>query len=87
MAKVDVSVLIVDDQRLIREGISSLLDLQDGVTVVGTAVNGQEALTKAQGLQPNVVLMDVRMPVMDGITATAQLKQMLPHRCHQSGNW
>ncbi|MBE2223119.1 MAG: response regulator transcription factor [Anaerolineae bacterium] len=76
--KGDVSVLIVDDQRLIREGISSLLALQDGVIVVGTAVNGQEAITKAERLQPNVVLMDVRMPVMDGITATVQIKQLLP---------
>ena len=78
MAKNDVSVLIVDDQRLIREGISSLLTLQEGVTVVGTAVNGQEAIAKAETLQPDVVLMDVRMPVMDGITATALLKQTRP---------
>jgi DNA-binding NarL/FixJ family response regulator len=78
MAKDDVSVLIVDDQRLIREGISSLLSIQDGVTVVGTAVNGQEAIVKAESLQPDVVLMDVRMPVMDGIAATALLKQKLP---------
>ena len=74
----DVTVLIVDDQRLIREGISSLLDIQEGVSVVGTAVNGQEAIAKAATLQPDVVLMDVRMPVMDGITATAQLKQTQP---------
>lgn len=78
MAKDDVSVLIVDDQRLIREGISSLLTIQDGVVVVGTAVNGQEAILKAESLQPDVVLMDVRMPVMDGIAATALLKQKLP---------
>jgi DNA-binding NarL/FixJ family response regulator len=76
--KAEVTVLIVDDQRLIREGISSLLDLQDGVSVVGTAVNGQEAIAKVATLQPNVVLMDVRMPVMDGIAATAQLKQTQP---------
>jgi len=73
--KDDVAVLIVDDQRLIREGISSLLDIQDGVSVVGTAVNGQEAIDKVEVLQPDVVLMDVRMPVMDGIAATAHLKQ------------
>ena len=73
--KDDVAVLIVDDQRLIREGISSLLDIQDGVSVVGTAVNGQEAIDKVEVLQPDVVLMDVRMPVMDGIAATAYLKQ------------
>ena len=74
----DVMVLIVDDQRLIREGISSLLALQDGISVVGTAVNGQEAIHKAKTLQPDVVLMDVRMPVMDGIAATSQLKQTQP---------
>ena len=74
----DVTVLIVDDQRLIREGISSLLDIQEGVSVVGTAVNGQEAITKVATLQPDVVLMDVRMPVLDGIAATAQLKQTQP---------
>ena len=76
--KAEVTVLIVDDQRLIREGISSLLDIQDGVSVVGTAVNGQEAITKAAALQPDVVLMDVRMPVLDGIAATAQIKQTQP---------
>ncbi|MFO7680152.1 MAG: response regulator transcription factor [Chloroflexota bacterium] len=74
----DVTVLIVDDQRLIREGISSLLALQEGVVVVGTAVNGQEAIAKAEAVQPDVVLMDVRMPVMDGISATALIKQRLP---------
>lgn len=74
----DVAVLIVDDQRLIREGISSLLEIQNGISVVGTAVNGQEAIDKAKTLQPDVVLMDVRMPVMDGIVATAHLKQTQP---------
>ena len=78
MANGEVSVLIVDDQRLIREGISSLLDIQDGVLVVGTAVNGQDAIAKAETLRPDVVLMDVRMPVMDGIAATAHLKQTQP---------
>jgi DNA-binding NarL/FixJ family response regulator len=70
-----VRVLIVDDQRLLREGIASLLSLQGGVEVVGTAANGQEALDKVQKLQPDVVLMDVRMPVMDGVEATARLKR------------
>ncbi len=74
----DVTVLIVDDQRLIREGISSLLEIQEGVSVVGTAVNGREAIDKAKILQPDVILMDVRMPVMDGIAATAHLKQTQP---------
>jgi DNA-binding NarL/FixJ family response regulator len=74
----DVTVLVVDDQRLIREGIASLLDIQEGVTVVGTAVNGQEAIEKAVALSPEVILMDVRMPVMDGIAATVRVRQELP---------
>ena len=74
----DVTVLVVDDQRLIREGIASLLDIQEGIAIVGTAVHGQEAIEKAHELSPDVVLMDVRMPVMDGIAATAQISQELP---------
>jgi DNA-binding NarL/FixJ family response regulator len=74
----DITVLVVDDQRLIREGIASLLDIQAGVRVVGTAVDGQEALSRAAELNPDVVLMDVRMPVLDGISATERLKQQRP---------
>jgi DNA-binding NarL/FixJ family response regulator len=73
-----VRVLVVDDQRLMREGIASLLDIQPGLQVVGTAGNGQEALAQAAALEPDVVLMDVRMPVMDGVTAAAALKQQRP---------
>ncbi|GHO90944.1 DNA-binding response regulator [Reticulibacter mediterranei] len=71
--KCTVHVLVVDDQQLIREGIASLLGIQDGVHVVGTAANGQEAVEKALALSPDVVLMDVRMPVMDGVQATARI--------------
>lgn len=78
MAGGEVRVLVVDDQRLIREGISSLLALQDGVVVVGTAVDGQDAIAKAETLQPDVILMDVRMPLLDGIGATAAIKQFMP---------
>ena len=73
-----VTVLVVDDQRLVREGIASLLNIQEGVSVVGQAVNGQEAVEKAMVLRPNVILMDVRMPIMDGIEATAQIHRQLP---------
>jgi DNA-binding NarL/FixJ family response regulator len=75
----DITVLVVDDQRLVREGISSLLDIQDGVTVLGTAVDGLEAVEKAIELSPDIVLMDVRMPIMDGIAATRQIRQQLPN--------
>ena len=73
-----VTVLVVDDQRLVREGIASLLNIQEGISVVGQAVNGQEAIEKALALCPDVILMDVRMPVMDGIVATAQIHRQLP---------
>jgi len=73
-----VRVLVVDDQRLMRDGIASLLDDQEGVEVVGTAGNGQEAIERALELQPDVVLMDVRMPVMDGVIATEQVRRRLP---------
>ena len=74
----NVRVLVVDDQRLIREGIASLLSIQEGIEVVGTAEDGQEAIDQALALLPDVILMDVRMPVMDGVTATAALARELP---------
>lgn len=73
-----VKVLVVDDQQLMRDGISSLLSIQDGIEVIGTAVNGQEAIEQALALTPDVILMDVRMPVMNGITATEHVRRQLP---------
>jgi DNA-binding NarL/FixJ family response regulator len=73
-----VRVLVVDDQRLMRDGIASLLEMQDAIEVVGTASNGQEAIEKAASLCPDVILMDVRMPVMDGVEATRQVCRQLP---------
>src|SRR6516225_3066450 len=73
-----VRVLVVDDQRLMRDGITSLLGMQDAIEVVGTASNGQEAIERAVSLCPDVILMDVRMPVMDGVVATRQVSRQLP---------
>jgi DNA-binding NarL/FixJ family response regulator len=73
-----IRVLVVDDQQLMRDGLASLLDIQPGIEIVGTAANGQEAVQQAQRLSPDIILMDVRMPVMDGITATRQVRQQLP---------
>lgn len=73
-----VSVLIVDDQRLVREGVASLLEIQEGVEVIGTAVDGNQAVQFALDNKPDVILMDVRMPIMDGIAATQQIKRQLP---------
>lgn len=73
-----IRVLIADDQRLIREGISSLLDIQPGLSVVGIASDGREAVDSATELTPDVVLMDVRMPVLDGVAATAEVLRAVP---------
>jgi len=73
-----IKVLVVDDQRLIREGIASLLDLQDGITVVGMAANGKEAIERTLELAPDLVLMDVRMPELDGVAAVAVLRRAAP---------
>ena len=73
-----IRVLVVDDQQLIREGIASLLAIQDGIEVVGTANDGREAVEQAVALQPDVVLMDIRMPVMDGVAAVTALRQRQP---------
>ena len=74
----DVRVLVVDDQQLIRDGIASMLDVQTGISVVGTAKNGQDAIEQSIRLAPDVVLMDIHMPVMDGIAATENLRRELP---------
>lgn len=76
-----VRVLVVDDQQLVRDGIASLLRVQDGIVVVGTATNGQEALEQALTRQPDVILMDVRMPIMDGVEATLQILKQVPSCC------
>jgi DNA-binding NarL/FixJ family response regulator len=73
-----VRVLVVDDQELIREGIASLLGIQPGIDVVGTARDGREAVEQAIALAADVVLMDVRMPGCDGTEATARIRRERP---------
>jgi DNA-binding NarL/FixJ family response regulator len=70
-----ISVLIVDDQDLVREGLRMLLEAEPDLTVAGEAGDGGQALVQAQRLDPDVILMDVRMPHMNGIEATARLVQ------------
>lgn len=78
MAESKIRILLVDDQYLIREGIASLLELEDTVEVVGMAANGHEAVEKATALSPDLILMDIRMPELNGVEATLQIKQRLP---------
>jgi DNA-binding NarL/FixJ family response regulator len=74
----DIRVLLVDDQDLFREGVKVIVDAQDGMSVVGDAGDGHEAVRLVDELAPDVVLMDVRMPEMDGVEATRQI--FLPER-------
>jgi DNA-binding NarL/FixJ family response regulator len=68
-----VRVLLADDQELVRDGFATILDLQDDLEVVGSVPDGVAAVSAARALAPDVVLMDVRMPVMDGIEATRRI--------------
>lgn len=68
-----VKVLLADDQALVRAGFKVLLDVEDDTTVVGEAADGAEAVTLARATRPEVVLMDIRMPVLDGLEATRQI--------------
>ncbi len=74
-----IRILLVDDQALFREGLLTLLSIHDDLEVVGEASNGQEAVTAVEKLAPDVVLMDLRMPVLNGVAATRQIAESAPN--------
>jgi len=73
-----IRILIADDHAVVRQGLRMFLTLDSDLEVVGEAADGQQALQLARELHPDVVLMDLLMPVMDGIQATSTLKQTMP---------
>jgi DNA-binding NarL/FixJ family response regulator len=74
---VTVRVVIADDQGMVRSGFTTLLNSEPDIEVIGEAVNGVEAVSRAAALRPDVMLMDVRMPVLDGLQATRQITAMI----------
>ena len=79
MAKKKITVLIADDQTLFREGIKDVLSSERWLEVVGEAADGLEAVAKAKKLKPDVVLMDIKLPKLDGINATRQIREACPN--------
>ena len=73
-----IRVLVVDDQRVVRDGLALMLQHLPGVECVGTAEDGQRAVERAEELRPQVVLMDLRMPVLDGVDATRRIRESMP---------
>ncbi len=73
-----IRVLIVDDHQVVREGLRRMLDMEKEIQVIGEAADGEEAISKSASLSPNVITMDLKMPGMDGIAATAEIKKRQP---------
>lgn len=77
----NITVLIADDHSLFIEALEAILTVDDGIEVVGQASDGRQAVELASTLRPDVVLMDISMPVMDGVEATEKIREVHPHAC------
>lgn len=73
-----IRLLLVDDQEIFRQGLGTMLSVEADLEIIGHAANGQEAVETAKRLQPDVILMDVRMPICDGVQATQEIHQHYP---------
>ncbi|QKQ77939.1 response regulator transcription factor [Nostoc sp. TCL240-02] len=73
-----IKVLLVDDQGLIRQGLRALLELEPDLEIVGEAENGEQAINLVAEFQPDVLLLDIRMPIMDGVAATKEIQKRFP---------
>jgi signal transduction histidine kinase len=88
-----VRVMLVDDHTMVRKGIKSILDNHESITVIGEASDGQEAVSLAIQLRPDIVIMDVNLPILDGIAATAEITKQCPEvrviglSVHESSHW
>ncbi|WP_413377731.1 response regulator [Alkalihalobacillus sp. 1P02AB] len=72
-----INIMIVDDQTLMREGLKTIIELEEDMEVVATAENGEEAIIKAEQSQPDLILMDIQMPIMNGIDSLKEIKSKL----------
>ncbi len=79
MSKKKIEVLIADDHQLFRQGLKSLLETEDNLKIIGEAKTGKEAVDLVKEKQPDVVLMDIKMPIMNGIEATRKIKESYPN--------